>query len=674
MSASGIARRALRLLRKPPRTIIARLAAEARRELDRFVVPRFARTFDDRALLLRCRATSIDALWERLLHSRAWPMARAPWDRANYEATCPGDTNRILEAAARAMRHEVDLLGTGPVRHGKRIDWSCDCVTGDRWPNRYFRSIDYVNRGRPSDVKRAWETSRLQWAIPIGQAYRLTRDESYAMAVRELLEDWIDANPVGCSVNWGVTMEPALRIFSWTWLFQECGPSVAWREQAFRSRFLRVLYLHGWFTERFIERSSVNGNHFTADAAALVFAGGLFMETVDGARWLAAGIRELEAEVVLQINPDGVDFEASAAYHRLVAECLLLAAMAANAAGRQLSATYSDRLRAMARFTAAYSRPDGSSPLWGDADDARALPMDGQPVTDHRYLVGLIALHLRDDDLLQFASGPRSEAAWYFGVDAARQIPVLPADIASTVFPDGGVYVMRRGADHVFIDCGPVGLAGHGGHGHNDLLSCEAMLDGVLWLSELGCYTYTSNFSLRNAYRGTASHNTPRVAESEINRIPSTDELWSLIPDARFSVSRWHADARGASFTGSHDGYNRLSPPVGVTRQVDLSFETHTLRICDDISGPSKHLVEIPLHFGAGVDVRSDGPGAFLLARGARRCRLTWQGDGWEVHAEVAQQAPSYGRLIPISRLRFVRRGTPARLEVSLQPVPGGMT
>ena len=33
--------------------------------------------------------------------------------------------------------------------------------------------------------------------------------------------------------------------------------------------------------------------------------------------------------------------------------------------------------------------------------------------------------------------------------------------------------------DHVLIDAGPVGMAGRGGHGHNDCLAFDAMLDGV---------------------------------------------------------------------------------------------------------------------------------------------------------------------------------------------------
>ena len=45
----------------------------------------------------------------------------------------------------------------------------------------------------------------------------------------------------------------------------------------------------------------------------------------------------------------------------------------------------------MARFAAAYTRPDGTSPAWGDADDARALPLGGQQLGDHRYLGATMA-------------------------------------------------------------------------------------------------------------------------------------------------------------------------------------------------------------------------------------------------------------------------------------------
>src|SRR6185503_11804306 len=100
-----------------------------------------------------------------------------------------------------------------------------------------------------------WELSRMQWLIPLGQAYQLTGDERYAAAARDVLEQWIAANPYGCSVNWGVTMEPAIRILTWTWLFHAFCDSLAWADRGFRGAFLASLYLHGEFTERFIERA-----------------------------------------------------------------------------------------------------------------------------------------------------------------------------------------------------------------------------------------------------------------------------------------------------------------------------------------------------------------------------------------------------------------------------------
>ena len=241
-----------------------------------------------------------------------------------------------------------------------------------------MRDIVYVNPHDTSDVKVPWELSRLQWLMPAGQAYLLDGDERYAEAVRAVLEDWIDANPCAGTVNWSCTMEAALRILSWTWFFHVFHGSRAWADPAFRERFLCALYLHGDFTERHLEHSDVNGNHCTADAAGLVFAGLFFGPGKDPERWLARGWSLLQEELPRQVSPDGVDFEASVAYHRLVAELFLLPALYRRACGLDVPAEYRERLVAMARFTAAYSRPDGGTPLWGDADDARALPLGSQ--------------------------------------------------------------------------------------------------------------------------------------------------------------------------------------------------------------------------------------------------------------------------------------------------------
>src|SRR5262249_50578379 len=143
-------------------------------------------------------------------------------------------------------------------------------------------------------------------------------------------------------------------------------------------------------------------------------------------------------------------------YHRLVLELFFVAAYALRSESPGITPAYRDRLVAMARFVAAYSRRDGSSPLWGDADDARVLPFGGQALSDHRYLIGLVALLVDDEGLQRLASGSEEEAYWWFGPKRTGKLAHETAPLASQAFPQGGVFVMRNAEDHVFIDCGPI--------------------------------------------------------------------------------------------------------------------------------------------------------------------------------------------------------------------------
>lgn len=626
--------RARRALRKPPRVLARRLAHEALVEAERLRAPRRAASFD---LLRATGADSIDALWERV-------VARAPFAHGAPAELPSAERERVLARADDAVARRIDLLGSGPVELGRPIDWLTDFKTGIAWPTGYASRLDYADLGRPSDVKVPWELSRVQWLLPAGQAFLLTGDERYAAAVRDVLDEWIAANPYAWTINWSVAMESALRILSWSWLLGALGGSESWSDAGFRERFLRTLWLHGDYVERHLERSDVNGNHFTADVAGLVFAGLLF----DHAGWADEGWKMLAEELPRQVHPDGVGAEASAAYHRLVFELFLLPALYREQLGLPVPDSYRERLVAMARFTAAVLDPDGRAPLWGDADDARALPLGGQDVNDHTYVPAFVGL-----------GGPASEARWLLG--GADDSPLPPR--ASASFPDGGVYVLAGDRDHVVIDCGPIGLHGRGGHGHNDCLSFEATLDGVKLVTDSGSYVYTASPEQRNRFRGTAAHNTPQVDGAEQNRIP--ESLWLLEDDTRAEALL----VEELRFRGRHSGYGRLRDPVRVARTFALNPNAHRLTIEDELDAAEEHDVRIPLHLAEGVTAEQDGNGALRLVRADRRFRLTWEpGDAWACTIGEAELSPSYGVKVPIVRVEFHRTGTVAPLRVTLEP------
>jgi len=655
-----------------PRSVARRLASEASAEIERFTAPRRAARFDDKALLAATGAESISALWRRL-GSRQW----ASWmpteaDRASIPSA---QRHEILARAERGLALTVDLLGSGPIALGPRVDWSMDYRVGVRWPAGYARRLDVLDLSNPSDVKFPWELSRMQWLMPVAQAYVLTGDEQFAAAVRDVIEQWIGANPYAFSVNWSVTMEVAIRTLTLAWFFHAMHDSTSWADPSYQSQFLRALYLHGDFISRNLERSDVNGNHYTADAAGLVFAGLFFGQGETPGRWSSVGWEILETEIERQVGADGVDFEMSTAYHRLVMELFLYPALYRERSGLAVPVHYRARLTSMALFVAAYSRPDGTIPLWGDADDGRALPFGTQPLNDHRYLVGLVARAWDPPELRGLPTGPSDECDWWFGPTIAPQRKTPRVMDRSVAFRNAGVYIMRTQDDHVFIDCGPIGLSGRGGHGHNDSLSFEVVLAGSRLIVDAGSYVYTSSVEWRNRFRGTAFHNTPMIDGVEQNRIVRPEFLWLLENDAHPSVELWQDGAAWEVFRGSHSGYDRLPSPVRPIRTVALHRSQHAVVIKDVFVGTGLHDVTVPYHFAPEVNIESEEEGWIVVRAGGRRYVVAWRNSAdWKVTTEASWVSASYGVKVPARQIAFSRRGPLVALGVVIaQERPDGL-
>lgn len=656
--------------RKPPHVIARWLVRQVRAEWDQHRAPARARELTPERLLIALGGDSLDGLWKRLAEA-PFPAFTGPVTPEDYDKACPNDRTRILMAADDALEGRVDLLGSGPVTLRRPIPWHQDFKSGHTWPMVMFRRIDVLDLDRDSDIKVPWELSRLQWLIPAGQAYLLTGDEKYAEAARAVIEDWAGANPLAQGVNWACTMDVALRGITLVWLFRAFNQSAAWWDEGFRHQFLKLLYLHGDFTARHLEWSDVNGNHLLADAAGLVVMGLFLGDEGAPGSWQAEGWRILEDELPKQVFGDGVDFEGSCAYHRLVQELFLLPALYRLARGLDVPEAYSGRLRKMAAFTAAYSRPDGTSPLWGDADDGRALPF-GPRDNDHRYLIALAGIVFDDATLLARASGPAEEVFWMLGPEAVQKMPEQPGQAPSQAFIHGGAFVMRSETDHVFIDAGPVGMAGRGGHGHNDCLSFEAALMGRTLITDCGTFVYSADPQWRNDFRSTHFHNTPMVDAQEINRFVRPEYLWTLKDDARPEVRHWQSTEAADVFVGAHGGYRRLAKPVTPVRAMMLDKAVHRLLIADNFEGAGEHAVRIPYHLALGVVIEEQGSGIWTLRSGEEDFLLVCDGgDDWKASLGEGWVSPSYGIKHPAQVLNFVRQGPLMPLAVALMPALG---
>ncbi|HWI18671.1 MAG TPA: alginate lyase family protein [Vicinamibacterales bacterium] len=653
MNLSTFIARGRKALRIPPRKLMARLAEEAEQQTRRPWASVYPRLLRDSMLFGSSGARNYDQLWDALKSS---PFFLHASDRAAYaEAfrTCyPDEVDTVIATADAAVRHEFDLLGSGPKQFGPKLPWLDDFKTGRHYPIQYCRDIQYMELDKPTDVKVPWELSRCQHFTALGQAYWLTGDERYAQEYRAQIEDWIAVNPFAYSVNWACPMDVALRAINWIWGFHFLADSAACRDPRFRRDMLRSLFTHGEFVIKHLERGDVNGNHYLSDAAGLVFLGVFFRHTPQGRRWLATGRAIVLHEMPLQVSADGVDHEQSTSYQRLVLELFLTSYLLLERSGDSLPQLQLDRLASMLEFVAAYTKPNGLTPLIGDADDGRVQKLGHQRLNDHRYLLSTGAVRFGRGDLKHAAAAFWSESFWMLGPAAADRFDGLQAveKVESKAFAEGGFYVLRNAAAHMVIDCGEVGMRGRGGHGHNDITSFELFLNGINVVSDCGAYLYTASREWRNKFRSTAFHNVVQVEDEELNRFIGPDALWQLSYDAHPIAARWVSDGAGGYLGCAHDGYARLTPPVELSREFYLDPVQPRAAVRDVLRSAAPRATTWRLHFdpGAGVEVieqdcriQADGREVWVLAgdpadRRTRTLERGWVSESYGVRRETS--------------------------------------
>ena len=643
MSAIDLLRRAAG---KSPGYLARRGLQEIRRRAFSRSFARRLRDLTPSAVAREAGAGSLLELW-RGQASGAFRLSAGDRERLReaYRGPYAAQGTALRARVEKILLHEFDLLGSGPTRLGPDIDWHRDFKSGRRWDLLPSERIDFVEPDRDSDIKVPWELSRGQHLTALGRGWVVDRDERAPAEFERQVRSWIRGNPVGLGVNWACAMDVALRAVSWIWalgLLDDAPLPAEFVEEALFS-----LYLHGLWIPEHLEMGEVNGNHILSDALGLVACGTVFRDTPAGKGWLETGARLLEEEILRQVDEDGVDFEGSVAYHRLVLEIFLVGARFLETAGRPVSARYLGRLEAMLGFVHAYMTPDGLSPVIGDADDGRALVLGETEIRDHRYLLSTGAALFGRAEWKERAGGFWEDSLWLLGAQARDRFEALPAraDDSSRGFAASGFYALRSPAHTLFVDAGPVGFRGRGGHGHNDCLSFEWHAAGRPLLTDSGTYVYTASPQWRNRFRSTEFHNTIRVDGREINRFPSPLALWSLKNDARPVGVRFEPGGERDVLEAGHTGYQRLQDPVTLRREFEFDRRNPRLFLRDRAEGRAEHLIEFYFHAAPGSQPSrvSDSAVAFRWEDGGevRLEKVSGPSILWE--AVSGWSSPSYG-------------------------------
>jgi len=506
------------------------------------------------------------------------------------------------------------------------IDWHLDFKSGYRWcENVRSGSIRYGHKAGV-DIKVPWELARLQHLPTLALAGLNSDEGNFRLEFENQVLDFIAANPPGWGVNWVCTMDVAIRAANMVLAYALFSTERRPFEKPFHGEFVASMRAHGRHIVRNLEwDQKFHGNHYLANIAGLTFIAAFLPSDLETDTWLAFSIQQLMVETDVQFLDDGSNFEASTSYHRLSAELVVYATsvILGLPESRQTSvnnispaswphapklrpgaADWHDqfgpfsmrhfaRLRKMAAFSMAVTKPQGDVLQIGDNDDGRFfkfyksgdLPSKkNAPSLDHRSLVGAIAGLIDDISMTDFVGSidtfetrlvrslsgrsgcsvsgeapplfidrpPKSSMATHLSqIDITLPDVSLTDDLTAISYPDFGLFIWRSERLFLSVRCGSIGQNGRGGHAHNDQLAIELQVDGEDWIADPGAYVYTADPGLRDAYRSTFAHSTPRLASGE----PSSLSLGMFRLEDNANARTLHFSKN--RFHGVHDAYGQ---------------------------------------------------------------------------------------------------------------------
>jgi heparinase II/III-like protein len=507
--------------------------------------------------------------------------------------------SRIVATADQILEGRFDLLGYEDLSFGAPIDWRLDPVSGRRSPLVHWSRVNPLDPSAVGDSKVVWELNRHQWLMHLGQAYRLTGDETYARAFATYVRQWIRGNPPGMGINWASSLEVALRILSWSWALFLFRGSNALSPDLF-VRMLEGISYHAAHVEKYLSYYFAPNTHLTGEALGLFYAGTLFPELPQACRWRELGARILIEESERQILPDGVYFEQSTCYQRYTAEIYLHFLILAERNQLTLPRTLIDRVQRLLDVLLALNRPNGSLPDIGDADAGWLLPFDVRASDDGRGVFALAAALFNRTDYAWAARGSAPETIWLLGPGGHKKYrrlePAAPRSARMQAYPNGGYVVMRSGwtrdAHQLIFDVGPLSSP-KSGHGHADLLAIQCSVFGEPYIVDPGTCCYTPEPEWRNFFRGSSAHSTITV-DGEGQAISTGPFHWKERPQAR--LRRWLTTTEYGFADAEHDAYRRLTDPVLHRRRV-IFVKSRYWIIIDDLLGAAAHQVDLRLQF-----------------------------------------------------------------------------
>ncbi len=212
------------------------------------------------------------------------------------------------------------------------INWFVDYKSGFFFaPWKYMsekRCYEVMDRKEGVDIKCPWELGRLYHLLQLSvlAIADQTLREGIVLEFRNEITDFIEANPVGRTVQWTAPMDVSIRmvnmLLSYDMLMQLDRKGCL--DKKFQISFEQHIDKSLRFLMEHLEyQGRISANHYLSNIAGIIFAAAYLPESSWTDACLAFGVQELIEQTGGQFYEEGSNFEGSTSYHRLSAEFAL---------------------------------------------------------------------------------------------------------------------------------------------------------------------------------------------------------------------------------------------------------------------------------------------------------------------------------------------------------------
>lgn len=345
------------------------------------------------------------------------------------------------------------------------------------------------NMWRFPDASHLWNfnVQYLEYLIPLYSQWRATGDEKYQKKINEILESWYNKGSFEADSSQPYTI--SLRVINQLIV----AGAVDCKQKLFDSIYAQYRYLLKH------QEKHLLGNHYLENLKAIVICSVVFNEGKIYKKYVKRLLTELKEET----TEDGLHFELSLMYHKIVLEDLIRVAVLLNQGEKK---EYKDVLEYIKKMSTALSSLEhgiNRTPLFNDAGDNVAKTKESLLNT---------CKHL-------FSIVPEKY------------------DCIS------GYYKLYDGKLALIIDAGKLSPTYMPGHAHCDCLSFEMFYNGKPIFVNSGTYQYQGE--KRKYFRSTIAHNTVTMNNHE------QSELWGEHRAGR-RLAKIEAKAEGKQFVGSY--------------------------------------------------------------------------------------------------------------------------